>query len=197
MTAHPGHYRLYRTLHFLSAFFAAVFIVETCRAASPEEALSRARSLFYESVEDRQAVEPAMALFRKIGAQGTQEGLAMTYIGALTALQGKYALFPMTKYRRAKKGIALMNRGVAMDPDQIESRFVRGMTCYYLPFFFHMKETALLDFQVLIRLLETEYGDYDAGIVGHIIDFLLNNVPLSEEEMRIIQYVQDQIGRAG
>ena len=171
-------------LCFLSAGAASAFEADT---------LKQARQLFYDSVENSKSIEKAMVLFEKIGAHPSHEGLALTYIGALIALKGKFAFFPLTKYRRALKGIELMDAGIAKNPHQIEARFIRGMTCYYLPFFFHRKEIALNDFQILIRQLKDEYHQYDAGIVRNIIAFLLENVPMTDGEMTIVKNVQSKL----
>ena len=157
---------------------------------SQSKRLAQARQLFYQSVNDRQSIKPAIILFNEIFKNKEMEGLALTYIGALTALKGKFAFFPIQKYRHVIKGLDLMDQGVMKNPDNIEARFVRGMTCYYLPFFFNRKETAIHDFKSIVRLLEQNYRYHDPQVIMNVIDFLLKNAALNKQETEIVKKIQ-------
>lgn len=155
--------------------------------------LSLARQLFYKSVENSQTIDEAITLFQQIAENEQYAGVASTYIGALIALKGKFAFLPTAKYSHVMKGLRLMDNGIEISPDNIEARFIRGMTCFYLPFFFYRKQTAQEDFEVVVRQLETTYHQYDTQIVLNIIDFLLKNIELSDSEINVITNIQNKI----
>lgn len=54
--------------------------------ATVDSLLAEARVLYYASVTDKEKIDPAIDLFRKIGQlDETYQGRALTYIGSLTA----------------------------------------------------------------------------------------------------------------
>jgi hypothetical protein len=161
---------------------------------SQSSSLSQARQLFYQSVENSKTINKAITLFEEIGKNQRFEGLTLTYIGALTALKGKFAFFPLTKYRHAVKGLKLMDQGIIKNPSNIESRFIRGMTCYYLPFFFKRKKTAQSDFKIIVSNLNKEYRRYDPQVIKDVTAFILENIELNPEEKEIITSIQNSIG---
>lgn len=161
--------------------------------ALEEDQIGHARELFYKSVENAQTIEKAISLFEDIGKTEEYKGLALTYIGALTALKGKFAFFPITKYRYVMQGLELMDQGVMKNPNNIEARFIRGMTCYYLPFLFKRKKTANGDFRMIVRLLDTEYDQYNAQIIMNVTNFLLDHAKLNAEEIQTVKNIQNLI----
>lgn len=161
-------------------------------AASETIPLDRARTLFYVSVEQADSIDTAIRLFRKISEHDVYEGVALTYIGALTALKGKFAFLPTTKYKRVLEGLELMDQGIEKSPDNIEARFIRGMTCFYLPFFFNRKETSRKDFKNIVRNLENAAGQYDAALIMNVTDFLLEHAELNGKERDGIEQIRNR-----
>ena len=117
---------------------------------SAEETLEVARKQFYAAVEDKKQIEPTIKLFERIGRIAPKyAGRVQVYIGALVSLRAKHAFFPYTKLKWAKRGLAIMDRGLKKAPNDIEALFIHGTTCYYLPFFFKRGDEAQRDFRKL------------------------------------------------
>lgn len=161
--------------------------------ANPADLLDSARVLFYRSIEEKQHLDQAVYMFNRLKTYERYTGLAETYLGALTALEGKYAFLPTTKYNKAIKGLEKMDKGVEISPDNLEARFIRGTTCYYLPFFFNRQKTAEEDFQVILTLLEQHYDRYNPELVSNVIDFLQKNTELTPRETKIVERVGDEL----
>jgi len=187
------------TNHWAYNLFLSVFVWMLAQGgmdsltASDTLPMDRARQLFYQSVAHKDSLEKAIRLFEKIKKNEAYEGMALTYIGALTALKGKFAFLPIAKYRRVLQGLELMDQGIRKSPGNIEARFIRGMTCFYLPFFFDRKKTAHEDFRHIVLKLYTEADHYDAGLIINVTDFLIENAELTAEELQRIKQVQNRI----
>ncbi|MBN2356686.1 hypothetical protein JXO59_11285 [candidate division KSB1 bacterium] len=152
-----------------------------------EDLLDDGRQLFYASVSDKKHIKPAIQAFRDLMAEHPDlEGRALTYIGALEALRGKHAFFPHDKYSKTQHGLYLMDQGLAKRPDDIESLFIHGSTCYFLPFFFNRSEDAKRHFKTILRLLPEAYSGYDAEMVGNVINFIEEKVETTPEEQEIL-----------
>jgi hypothetical protein len=75
-----------------------------------------------------------------------------------------------------------MDEGLAQNPDDIESIFVHGVTCYYLPKFFGRRDEAKRHLRRLVELLPAAAADYDPKFVANVIKFLVEKIKLEGEE---------------
>ena len=121
-------------------------------------------------------------------------GAAEVYTGALVALKGKHAFFPHTKFKWAKRGLAIMDNGLKKVPDDIEALFIHGMSCYYLPFFFQRRDDAQQDFKEIIKQMPSQADTYPPKLVVHIITFLAwKTAELTPDEKVYLQTLKDTL----
>ncbi len=159
------------------------FFPSSLSAAELDSLLAQARLLFYAGVEKQEHIDPAIALFKKIGERdGNLRGRTQTYIGALTALRAKHVLWPQEKWRAANEGLKLMDEGLALAPQDVEALFVHGTTCFYLPIFFGRSDDAQRDLREIARLLPLQHQNYDPKLVTNVIDFIVQHIRLKQHE---------------
>jgi hypothetical protein len=177
----------------LVGFFSLIFLAGFVSAAtekSHEIIFQRARLLFYTAVNDAKQIAPAIALFDSVAQmEPGWQGRAATYRGALIALKGKHALLPIDKYKWTKRGLTVMDQGLALQPDDIESLFIHGSTCYYLPFFFKRKEMAERNLKKILYLTPDFHLNYDRLLVRHAIRFIIEKIPLSDSEKMAVHRI--------
>lgn len=172
----------------------SLFLPALLRAAEVDSLLVQARHLFYASVEKQDHIDPAIVLFKRIGdLNGNLRGRTLTYIGALTALRAKHALWPHEKWRFANEGLKRMDEGLALAPQDVEALFVHGTTCYYLPVFFGRSEDAQKNLRAIARLLPDHHQHYDRALVRNVIDFLLQHLRLSKLEKENLVALKHQL----
>ena len=73
------------------------------------------------------------------------------YYGSLRLLEAQHTWAVWKKYSLSKEGIQLMDAAVGAAPGDLEVRFVRAVTTYRLPSFFHRKEQSQEDFDKLAK----------------------------------------------
>jgi hypothetical protein len=152
--------------------------------------LHNGRQLFYESVEDKTKIDSAMHIFQQIIQQDkAYEGRAMTYLGVLTALKGKHAFWPHQKLRLVQQGLTLMDKGIAISPDDAEALFVHGCTCSYLPSFLRRGDDAQRDFKKILRLLPAQMNNYDAELIHNALKFISENAELDAKDREYIRQI--------
>ncbi len=184
--------------------FISLFLIVLCTVSllygnnsnntDTESMLRQARMLFYRSVEDEKYISRAEAAFRKLMDHNKQlQGRAITYLGALTAIKGKHAFWPHDKWDLANEGIELMDKGIAMAPNDVESLFIHGSTCYYLPFFFHRADDAQRKFRKIVQLLPHQEMEYDVEMLHNVVDFIETNAELSEAEQQQISSLRRKL----
>ena len=95
----------------------------------------RAKDAFYAAVAGGKSAESSRLLWKAIFDGDPQDREATAYCGASTVLAAAGARWPWEKGRLAREGMALLDRAVTSAPDDLEARFLRGMTNYRLPRF--------------------------------------------------------------
>ena len=182
---------------YLNLIVVLLLLFHTSRAIadkSVEETLKNARKQFYAAVEDKKQIEPAIKLFKQIAqAKPSYDGRTEVYIGALVALKGKHAFLPHTKFKWTKRGLAIMDKGLKKNPSDIESLFIHGTTCYYLPFFFRRSDDAQRDFKEIIKLMSLQRHSYDLKLIAHVVQFLLENARLTGDEKTYLQTLKGKL----
>jgi len=172
---------------------AIVMLVLSLNPKQQTEILSQGRLLFYQSLDQESKIEPAEALFEQIAGSAEYGARAKTYLGALTAIRGKHSFWPHKKFILAKQGLAMMDRGLEENPDDIEALFIRGSTCYYLPFFFGRQNDAQRDFKHILEQLPGQWRRYDRDLVVNVIEFILENGDLSADERERARRLLDTV----
>ena len=85
--------------------------------------------------------------------------LLLAYRGACEMLRAATAPLPWDKGKHAKLGLGMLDRSVAAAPDDLEVRFVRGMTSYHLPAFFGRARVAAEDLSSVAGSAEAAVRD--------------------------------------
>lgn len=188
-------------LPMLSRSFTFFFLLAACTVATtalhteaPADGLLRqARTLFYRSIDNEELIPRTEMILHELRQLDGYEGRAVTYLGALTALKGKHAFWPHDKWQLANEGIAQMDRGVALSPDDIEALFIHGSTCYYLPFFFNRADDAQRKFRRILRLLPGRLHAYDPALMRNVTDFLAQNADFDAQQREQLSSLQRQL----
>jgi hypothetical protein len=160
--------------------------------------LEKLRLLYYEATEDEDKVVPAIDMMRQLKRNNpAYEGVITVYIGSLTAVKARYAFWPPDKLEYANKGIDLMEKGREVDPDNIESLFIYGTTCYYLPFFFNKSEDASEALRRIVGLVDGRAVDkYGADMVYNALEFITENIELNDsQKQKAADWMQKLEGR--
>lgn len=156
--------------------------------------LKEARKLYYKSTQDEEAIEKAIEKFNQIKTKDNNlTGVAITYIGSLTAVKAKFATMPTTKYSLAMDGLKQMKNGLNLCPDNIEALFVYGSTCYHLPFFFGKAKEAEETLKKIIYLSEHNYKNYDKDVIINSLKFIEDNIELSNSDKEKIVVIRKKI----
>lgn len=165
-------------------------------ASEVDSLMTRARLLYYESVNDQEKINPAIDLFNTIGERDERlRGRTKTYVGSLIAVKAKFAFWPHAKWKFAQNGLRLMDEGLRQNPDDIESLFVHGVTCYFLPEFFGRGDDAQRHLRKIVRLLPEHANNYDSKIIANVIKFISEKIRLNNEERQNLMAINFKLAR--
>lgn len=162
---------------------------------SPADSVDLAplRGLYLASVRDGRAIERGLGEIERIrGRAHPEAGTALdatlaAYQGALVTLRAKHAAWPPQKLRYMREGLALLDRTVERNPDHAEARYLRLMSCYYLPALFGRGGSVRADFAALARLLPGVRGQYPPAVYAAITRFVVERGRLPAEQRRVLE----------
>jgi hypothetical protein len=163
---------------------AQIFLVlVTAREGSAQwsREMLNLRQTYFAAVEDENAIARglhALEQIRSSGAvpdAGAGTALLQAYEGALVTLRAKHAVWPPTRLRHLRDGLVLLDASVASEPDHPEIRYLRLLSCYYLPAILGRKESVREDFAVLSRVLPAARDAFPPELYRPMVVFVLDN----------------------
>jgi hypothetical protein len=176
----------------LCVMLAGFVLLAAPLRASSDADLGPLRQGYLAAVSDARAIPRALEEIERIRGGGVAAGSELdatltAYRGALVTLQAKHAAWPPRKLRYMREGLALLDGAVAAAPDAAEARYLRLMSCYYLPSFFGRRGSVREDFAALARLLPQVRARYPAELYGAIARFVVEHGRLDPERRRALE----------
>ncbi|QXD15519.1 carotenoid biosynthesis protein [Rhodocaloribacter litoris] len=130
------------------------------------------RDYYLASADEEDYIDRAEALIATQGADA--EPVVRAYGAAFEVMKAKHAFWPFDKYRHVQRGLPVLDALVEEHPDDAEIRFLRLLSCYYLPGLFGRSETVSQDIAALGRLLPAARDAYPPTLYRLMITFLLD-----------------------
>jgi hypothetical protein len=105
--------------------------------------LAEARRAFFADLAGQHGADDrARQQFAALAAERPNEPVVDAYLGSLDLLESARTFAVWRKHTLAADGLGKLDAAVNRAPDNLEARFVRALTTWHLPFFFHRKEQA-------------------------------------------------------
>lgn len=112
--------------------------------------LAEAKALYRKAVDDdANARERAVTMFTQLAEQYPEHTTIRAYLGSVHLLEAKSTWLVWRKYRLSLEGLSLLDAAVAQAPDDLEARFIRGVTTYHLPGAARRSEQSAADLQLV------------------------------------------------
>ena len=136
------------------------------------------------------AVENEVELDRTLDALQTEsryDPLTQAYGAALVVLKAKHAFWPHRKMHFLREGLPVLDRLVEQHPRHVEIRYLRLLSCYYLPGFLRRKKSVQEDFAALARLLPSARSSFEPGLYRQMVRFVLEKGAIAEGDRARLQ----------
>ncbi len=156
---------------------------------SDDKILDELRKKYYSALEVEDEIDNAIKAFQETSKEREYyAATAKVYIGSLTAVKAKFAFWPGTKLEYANQGIEMMEEGLKDSNDNIESLFIYGTTCYYLPFFFGMSEESETALKKIIKIMDkNSLKLFPKDLLKNALIFIEENIDLDDEEKKSLE----------
>lgn len=139
------------------------------------------RRHYLDAVEDPRAIDRGLRAIEEVHDRGeappgsVREGVLTAYRGALVTLRAKHGHWPPARLRHLNEGLAILDAMAAAHPEHAEIRYLRLMSCYYLPGILGRGWSVREDFAALARLLPAARDRHPPGLYRAIAGFVLAN----------------------
>lgn len=154
-----------------------LLLFKNVHASDPE--IQQVKDLFEASAQSKASADRLSDLLANTGHSAPP--LLICYKGAAEMMQAKYGFNPISKFKRFKRGKALIEYAVKKDPDDIAIRFLRFAIQTNLPAFLNYNDDINNDKIYLITHLKTMA---DKKLKQSIVKFLSASKYCTEEEKK-------------
>ena len=177
--------RLLMVMAMLTVPFATQ--VEAQAPAASRSGIEEVRRLYGDAVRSERAIGRGLAEVERMrlspaGRDAAMSATLSAYTGAFIVLRAKHGFWPPDRLRHVRTGLAVLDSVVAAHPSHAEARYLRLMSCYYLPGLFGRNGSVRDDFAALSRLLPGVRTQYPAELYQVIVQFVLRNGRPSPEQ---------------
>lgn len=148
--------------------------------------MEKLRAMYFMSVADRDWVRDTDSLLTRLEASlasDSSERVALgAYRGALEVVRAKHARWPPNKLDHLRDGLAILDGTVARAPENLEVRYLRLVSSFYLPFFLKRDESVEEDFKLLVSALPRHSEAFSPAMYTGVVRFVLDNGNATPEE---------------
>lgn len=174
-------------------------MISTPPATLPHDAeLDDLREMFLAAVEDPDAIDRGLsevaALRAAAGEEAAEPATLMAYQGAFIALRAKHGSWPPARLRHLNEGLELLDAAVALAPRDVEARYLRLLTCFYLPRLFGRQPTVDNDFDALAILLPQAAHSFPSELYRTMTRFVLAEGDPTAEQQQALREAIDLRG---
>ncbi len=149
----------------------------------PDWLWRKVRLLHVIAVSESQYLEQGEAFcdtLSALQAGGSDDSLRiLAYRGAFMLLRAKHAIWPPDKWKYLKNGLVMLDAATKAHPHSVEIRYLRLVSCFYLPFFFGRQATVKEDFKALAEGLPKVSESMPARWYLGLSRFVLKHAALS------------------
>ena len=140
-----------RTSFFLMAFTLTWSASAQSDADASVPTLDSIRVMYVDAIYERVPVDDLLdAIDSGMSAANDAPEMHAVYRGAATVLRARDAVWPGSKLKYTRRGLAVLDDAVALHPEHIELRFLRLISCYRLPGFLGRGWSVDEDMEILV-----------------------------------------------
>src|SRR5690606_2529622 len=119
------------------------------------------------------------------------------YRGAFDVVEARHAYWPPARLKALRRGLNHLDEAVRRAPGDVDVRYLRLTSTYYLPALLARDESVREDFKALAEILPAARGAYPTGWYVPLADFVLKNAPLTAGDRDRLRQARAQATQSG
>lgn len=172
-------------------------LVPSPAEAETPDSLEAVRELYFAAVQEESAIPRGLQAILELRASGaaptggTTDVVLSAYQGALITLRAKHGFWPPDRLRHLREGLGILDQAVAARPEHPEIRYLRLLSCYFLPGILGRGGSVREDFGALARLLPSARDAFAPDLYRMMVAFVLEHGALEAPELERLQDAVD------
>jgi hypothetical protein len=126
-------------------------------------------------------------VYQVLVSSKTQDPLTQAYVAYFTALKARHVASPYEKITYVRSFDQAIKKAVALDPDNLEIRFLRFSVQDRLPPYLGFSKELAVDKKIIMQQIQSHRLDVPATFKKDMKAVLLNSKTLSIAEKKIIE----------
>ena len=151
-----------------------------------ERSMERVRAMYFLSVEKKEwgerAADTLGVLETRIPVHGDVDAILQAYGGALEVVRAKHSRWPPNKLKYLNRGAAILDGLVDGNPGNLEIRYLRLASYWFLPGFLRRDGSVEADLKVLVADLPDQTQAFSPVVYRGVVRFLLENGDLVDAD---------------
>ncbi len=148
--------------------------------ATDQKLIEQLRAQYVAAVSDEDRITEAL---QSIDAIENPSPEVQAYAAAFEILKAKHAFWPMKKMRHLNEGLPILDTLVDAHPLDVEIRYLRLLSCYYLPRFLGRGDTVEQDTKALAHLLPGARENFPSELYSNMVKFVASSKSLTTDEV--------------
>lgn len=157
-----------------------------------ESVIEELRATYIAAVDDEALINRAISLIEGVDHKTPT---IKAYEAAFDVLRAKHVFWPLKKMKHLRTGLPKLDALVASYPVEVEIRYLRLLSCYYLPRFLGRNDTVTQDFKALAYLLPDARASYPSKLYFDMVQFVASNSDLNQEERSALNVILNDASR--
>jgi hypothetical protein len=145
--------------------------------------MERVRAMYFLSVDEKgwgeRAADTLEALGTRIPVDGEVEAILQAYGGALEVVRAKHSRWPPNKLKYLNRGAAVLDSLVDENPGNLEIRYLRLASYWFLPGFLRRDDSTAADLKALAADLPDHPQAFSPVVYRGVVRFLLETGALA------------------
>lgn len=174
-----------KTFTFIFIFQLTLFTNLLANINITNNDLDFLRNTYYSAVENKDDIDKLYNFIVSKFGKSTKDypPIIISYMAGIEALKSKHAFWITTKYDYFLKAMDLFEKAIALDPNNLEIRFMRFSVLHYVPSILGYSSERGEDLLTIYNLLSKKnYSSVPKDIQLGMVQFLLDSDRLSQKQ---------------
>ncbi len=154
-----------------------------------QKLIEQLRTQYVAAVTDEELITDALATISQLK---NPQPVIQAYEAAFIILKAKHVFWPTKKMRHLNEGLPKLDALVDAHPLDVEIRYLRLLSCYYLPRFLGRSDSVDQDMKALAHLLPRAGKDFPTTLYQDMVRFVASSKILSSEEVNTLNLLLQQ-----
>ncbi len=172
-------------MKFLVILLLSTLSVKAGYRDAPADYIAGIKQAMVQAVNSAELTD---SLYQELTEIKNPSALILGYMGTLEALKAKHSWNPYNKLSYVARSQKTLQKAIALEPQNIEIRFMRFSIQHFTPFFLGYSKDLSTDRQIIIsQFRQKKFGKINPELVKGIAEFMISTERCTRQEVEVLK----------